>query len=279
MNYIKTGLLMVVMAGLFLGIGYLLGGSTGLVVALGFSLVFNLGAFWFSKKMALGMAGAKPMSKSEYPWLFQANEEFSKRAGIPSPELYLSPDPQPNAFACGRSPSDAAVSFNKGLIDNMSQREVLGVLAHELAHIKNRDMLTMTVTACIASAIMMISNFALFFGGGDEERPNPLVAILIMLVGPIAASLVQMAVSRSREYAADETGAEIMGDPLPLADALNTLGQTTRVIQSPAAQPATAHLYIANPLSGRSMMSLFSTHPPMEERIRRLRLMAQPLNR
>lgn len=278
MNYLKTGFLMIVMAGIFLGIGYLLGGQSGLVLALGVSVVFNIGMFWFSKKLALSMARAVPMPRGEYEWLHRASEDFSKRAGIPKPELYISPDPQPNAFACGRGPNDAAVSFNKGLIDNMSQREVMGVLAHELAHIKNRDMLTMTVVASIASAIMWISHFALFFGGSDE-RPNPLVAILIMLLGPIAAMMVQMAVSRSREYVADATGAEIMGDPLPLADALDTLGKTTKLIQSPAAQPATAHMYIANPLSGRSMMSLFSTHPPMEERIRRLRLMAQPVNR
>jgi heat shock protein HtpX len=275
MNALKTGLLMVFVAGLFLAIGFLVGGKTGMVIALLLSLGFNFFAYWNSEKMALSFAKARPVRTGELNWLVQANEEISLKAGIPAPTLHVSPDPQPNAFACGRGPGHASVVINQGLIDSMSEREVIGVLAHEIAHVKNRDVLTMTIVASVSSAIMWVANFAMFFGGGDEEHgPNPLVLLLIMIVGPIAAMLVQMAVSRTREYAADETAAQLMGDGRPLADALRVLSRATHEIPSRTAQPATAHMYIANPLRGGGIASLFSTHPPAEERIARLARMS-----
>lgn len=270
MNYIKTGLLMVVMAGLFLAIGYLLGGQTGLIAALIFSFVFNFGTFWFSEKIALSFARAKPMSRQQAPWLFEANERISERAGIPAPRIYISPDSQPNAFACGRGPGNASVCFTAGILESMSQREVMGVLAHEIAHIKNRDTLTMTVVASVASAIMWISHLAFFFGSSDEG-PGPIGALLVMILGPFAAIAIQMAVSRTREYAADETAARLLGDSEPLADALTTLGKVVPIAPSRLAQPETAHMYIANPLNGKGLSAMFSTHPPIEDRIRRLR--------
>ncbi len=270
MNYLRTGLLMVVMAGLFLGIGYLFGGQIGLIIALAFSLIFNLGTFWFSEKIALSFARAKPLSRADAPWLFEANERIAQRAGIPAPRLHLSPDTQPNAFACGRGPGNASVCFTAGLLQTMSEREVIGVLAHEVAHIKNRDTLTMTVVASVASAIMWISHFALFFGN-SEDGPGILGTLAIMIVGPMAAVAIQMAVSRTREYAADEMAARLLGDADPLADALGTLGKIIPGSPSRLAQPETAHMYIANPLSGKGLSALFSTHPPLEERIKRLR--------
>jgi len=278
MNYLKTGLLMAAMAGLFLGVGYLVGGQSGLIIGLVISLAFNFGTYWFSEKMALSFARAKPIERGgQLDWLHRLNDDFSARAGIPAPRLHLSPDPQPNAFACGRGPGHASVSLNAGLINNLSQREVAGVLAHELAHVKNRDTLTMTVVASFASAITFISHMAYFIPMGhsdDGEGGNPLAAILLLILGPIAAMLIQMGVSRVREYAADEAGARISGDPHALADALETLHKGTQLVHSPVAQPATAHMYIANPLTMHGISNLFSTHPPMQERVRRLRAMA-----
>jgi heat shock protein HtpX len=274
MNYLKTGLLMVAMAALFLAIGALVGGKGGLVIGLAISLAFNFGTYWFSEKIALGFARARALEPHELPWLHQLNEQLSARAGIPAPKLYLSPDPQPNAFACGRGPGHASVCVNEGLVRNLSQREVGGVLAHELAHVMNRDTLTMTLVASFASAIMFISRIALFFGG-DSERRNPVALIAVMILGPLAAILIQMAVSRTREYAADAAGAKLMQDPLPLADALESLHRSVELVPSPIAAPATAHMYIANPLSGEGLASFFSTHPPMQERVRRLRSMTR----
>lgn len=263
---------MVFMAALFIGAGYLLGGQGGMLVALLISLVFNFGAYWFSEKIALNFARAKPLAPGQLTWLAEANTQLSQRAGIPAPSIYISPDPQPNAFACGRGPGAAAVCFNVGLIEGMSQREVIGVLAHELAHIKNRDTLTMTVVASIASAIMWLTYIAMFFGN-DRNNSNVFALLVVWLLGPIAASLVQMAVSRTREYAADKTAAQLMGDGNPLADALESLARTTQMIRSETAAPATAHMYIANPLRAEGLAGLFSTHPPIEDRVRRLRAM------
>lgn len=274
MNYLKTGILMIVMAGIFLAIGYFMGGQSGMLLALIISLAFNFGTFWFSEKIALTFARAKPLQPNDEQWLHQYNKELSERAGIPAPTLYISPDPQPNAFACGRGPGHASVCINRGLLDNLSREEVAGVLAHEIAHVANRDTLTMTIVASMASAIMFLSRFALFFGG-DEERPNPIALILIIVVGPLAAMLVQMAVSRTREYAADAMGARLMGNPLPLASALQSLHRGTQAIHPRTAEAATAHMYIANPFSAGAVSQLFSTHPPMEERVRRLMAMAK----
>lgn len=261
---------MLLLSALLLAIGVMVGREGGLVVALVIAFVMNFGMYFFGEKIALTMAQARPLPRSEAPWLYEAMEELCRRAGIPAIPLYYSPDPQPNAFACGRGPGAAAICVNAGLLNSMSQREVVGVLAHEIAHVKNRDTLIMTIAAAIGTAIMFLSRMALFFGG-DEERPNPIAAITIMILGPLAALLIQMAVSRAREYAADALGAKLLGDPHPLADALETLGASVARIPPRTAHPETAHMYIANPFSGGGFLQLFSTHPPLQERVRRLR--------
>lgn len=270
-NYLKTAILFTVLGALFLFVGYLIGGQGGVLIALALSLGLTGFSYWQSERLALSMARARPLDRSAAPWLHAANEELSARAGIPAPPLYVSADPQPNAFACGRGPGASSVCVTRGLLETMSEREVIGVLAHELAHIKNRDVLTMSIVAAVSQAIMFLQYLAFFVPiGRDEDGPNPLAVLLAVIVAPFAAILIQMAVSRTREYAADATGARLMGDPLPLADALSTLGRATRATQSRTAQPATAHMYIAQPLSG-GLAGLFSTHPPIEERVRRLR--------
>lgn len=274
-NYLKTALLLTVLGALFLFVGHLLGGTGGMMIALVLSLGMTAFSYWQSERLALSMARARPLSRQEAPWLHAANEELSVRAGIPTPPLYVSPDPQPNAFACGRGPGASSVCVTQGLLEAMSQREVIGVLAHELAHIKNRDVLTMTVVAAVSQAIMFLQYFAYFIPmSRDDDGPNPLALLVAFILAPIAAILIQMAVSRTREYAADATGARLMADPMPLADALETLGRASQVIHSRTAQPATAHMYIAQPLSG-GLAGLFATHPPIEERIRRLRTLAE----
>jgi len=269
-NFFKTSILLVVLTGLFIGAGYLVGGQSGMLIALALGIAANVGMYFAGQTMALSMARAEPMPRSFAPWLFEANEKLCQRAGIPVVPLYLSPDPQPNAFACGRGPGKAAVCINQGLIDSMPPREVIGVLAHELSHVKNRDTLTMTIAAAVGSAITYLSYFGLFFGGGSR-RDNGWAVLLLWILGPIAAMLIQLAVSRSREYAADASAAQLMNDGSPLADALESLSNQTERIPSATAQPTMAHMYIANPLKGESIASLFSTHPPMNERIRRLR--------
>lgn len=273
-NYLKTAILLTALGALFLFVGHLIGGQSGLLIALVLSLGLTGFSYWQSERLALSMARARALDRSAAPWLHSANEELSARAGIPAPPLYVSPDPQPNAFACGRGPGASSVCVTQGLLEAMSQREVIGVLAHELAHIKNRDVLTMSIVAAVSQAIMFLQYLAFFVPiGRDEDGPNPLAVLLAVIVAPFAAILIQMAVSRTREYAADATGAQLMGDPLPLADALTTLGVATKALQSRVAQPATAHMYIAQPLSG-GLAGLFSTHPPIEERVRRLRALA-----
>jgi heat shock protein HtpX len=271
-NYLKTGILMVVLAGLFLLVGHLLGGVQGASIALILALGMNALIYWNGEKWALSLAQARPLSRSEAPWIYEATEQISRRAGIPLPRLYLSPDPQPNAFACGRGPGSAAVCLTEGLLHSLSREEVAGVIAHEIAHIRNRDTLIMTVTAAIATAITYLAYLALFLG--DRNR-NPLVGLLIFLFAPLAATLIQLAVSRSREYAADAAGAQFLGNPHPLADALERLEMETKGFPSEVAAPSMAHLYIANPLSMEGINTLFATHPPIRERVRRLRAMAR----
>lgn len=270
-NYLKTAILLTALGALFLFVGHLLGGTGGMMIALVLSLGMTAFSYWQSERLALSMARARPLDRHEAPWLHAANKELSARAGIPAPPLYVSPDPQPNAFACGRGPGASSVCVTQGLLEAMSQREVIGVLAHELAHIKNRDVLTMSIVAAVSQAVMFLQYFAYFIPlSRDEDGPNPLALLVALILAPFAAILIQMAVSRTREYAADATGARLMGDPMPLADALETLGRASQLIHSRTAQPATAHMYIAQPLAG-GLASLFSTHPPIEERIRRLR--------
>jgi heat shock protein HtpX len=276
MSTLRTGILLAGLTALFLAAGYLLGGQGGMVIALVIALAMNLFSYWNSDKLVLRMYGAREVDARTAPALHGIVEQLAHRAGLPMPRVYLIDNPQPNAFATGRNPENAAVAATTGLLQILDHDEVAGVMAHELAHVRNRDTLIMTVTATIAGALGMLANFALFFGG---NRNNPLGfvgTILMMILAPLAAMLVQMAISRTREYGADRGGAEISGHPLWLASALQKLEAGARRIDNPAAEdnPATAHLFIVNPLHMRSVDSMFSTHPSVENRVRKLREMA-----
>ena len=281
MNYMKTALLLAALTGFFLVVGYALGGRGGLMIALVMALGMNAFAYWNSDRMVLRMSGAHEVGPDEAPELYGIIQQLTRRAGLPMPRVYIIDEDQPNAFATGRSPEHAAVAVNTGLLTHLTREQITGVLAHELGHVRNRDTLTMTVAATLSGAIGMLATFGGLMGGGRDEngRPlmNPIVAIAAMILAPLAASLVQMAISRSREYEADRAGAEISGNPLWLASALQRLHEGTQTIPNATAQanPATAHLYIDNPLSAGGLSGLFSTHPPMEERIARLQAMAR----
>ena len=281
MNLIRTGVLMAALTGLFLAVGYLIGGQSGMVMAFLFALGTNLFAYWNSDKMVLSMYGAREVDETTAPDLVHLVRVLSEEAGLPMPKVYIAENPQPNAFATGRDPEHAAVCVTTGLLERLSQEELAGVLAHELSHVKNRDTLIMTITATIAGAISMLANFMFFFGGG-ERRNNPLGAvggILVLILAPLAAMLVQMAISRTREYEADRSGALISGRPLWLASALQRISSAANRIENidAEAHPATAHMFIVNPLHGGGLASLFSTHPPMEQRVARLTEMAAQL--
>ncbi len=272
-NYFKTVLLLGLMTGLILVIGELLGGSQGLVVAFIFAGVMNFASYFYSDKIALAMYGAKQVSRDQAPELFSIIEYLCARAGIPMPRVYIIPSPAPNAFATGRNPQHAAVAVTEGILRLLNRDELQGVLAHELGHVKNRDILISSIAATMAGAIMMLARFAIFFpmGGGrdDNNRGGALGLLLTMILAPIAALLIQMAISRSREYGADATGASLSGNPYGLASALKKLQEGNRRVPMEA-NPATSHLFIVKPFSGQSLMSLFSTHPPIEKRIERL---------
>lgn len=274
-NYLKTALLLGALTGLILACGYLLGGQTGMVLALVLAAGLNFGSYWFSDKIVLARYRAKPVTESEAPRLHAMIDRLVARAGLPKPRLYILPEKAPNAFATGRNPAHAAVAVTAGLLETMDQEEVEGVIAHELAHIKNRDILISSVAATIAGAITILGSFARWgaiFGGfgGRNDREGGLLGMLAMaIVAPLAAVVIQMAVSRSREYGADAIGAEIVGHPHGLARALEKLGNYSRSVPLNAS-PATSHLFIVMPLAGGGLSQLFSTHPPIEERIRRL---------
>lgn len=283
MSYARTALLLAAMTGLFLALGALIGGQGGMMIALVIALGMNAFAYWNSDKMVLSMYGAQQVDRHSAPGLVTIVERLTTRAGMPMPKVFIIQSEQPNAFATGRDPEHASVAATTGLLDRLSPQEVEGVMAHELAHVKNRDTLIMTITATIAGAIGMIANFAMFFGGGsrnDQEGGGNglgmIGGILVAIIAPMAAMVVQMAISRTREYAADAEGARICGNPLWLANALERLEQAAHVIPNRAAEhnPATAHLFIVNPLSGRGMDNLFSTHPNMTNRVAALRTMA-----
>jgi heat shock protein HtpX len=276
MSTFRTGLLLAGLTALFLGAGYLLGGETGMAIALVIALAMNAFSYWNSDKLVLKMYGAREVDARVAPSLYGIVEQLAHRGGLPMPRVYIIENPQPNAFATGRNPENAAVAATTGLLQILDHDEFAGVMAHELAHIKNRDTLIMTVTATIAGALGMLANFALFFGG---NRNNPLGfvgTILVMILAPVAAMLVQMAISRTREYGADRIGAEICGQPMWLASALQKLEAGARRIDNTAAEdnPATAHMFIVNPLHARAVDSMFSTHPSVENRVRKLREMA-----
>jgi heat shock protein HtpX len=276
MNWVKTFFWMTVLTVILVLVGSRFG-TYGLYLGLGIALVMNVSAYFFGDKAALAAAQAQEVSPQEAPMLHALADRLAQQYRVPKPRVYISPDPSPNAFATGRNPNHSAICVNEGLIRILNQDELYGVLAHEFAHVRNRDILISTVVAVMAGAITFLSQFALFFGGGEDERDNPLGIVgvlLIVILGPIAALLVQLAVSRSREYEADHTGAEVSHEPLALASALRKLQRGAEVVPSPVAQPAFAHLYIVNPLSGQTLAGLFSTHPPLEERIRRLEAMA-----
>ena len=279
-NMLKTTLFLALLTGLFMAVGGLLGGRGGMMTAFVLALVMNFVSYWFSDKIVLKMYGAQPLGESEAPVVHRIVRSLATRAGIPMPKLYLLPSEAPNAFATGRNPQHAAVAVTHGILRIMDETELEGVLAHELSHVLNRDILISTIAATIAGAISMLANMAqwgLMFGGArhdDDEGhgTNPIALILTFILAPLAAMIIQMAVSRSREYQADASGAKLTRNPLGLASALGKLEQASRMVPMNA-NPATAHLFIVNPLSGRSLMSLFATHPPVQDRIARLRSM------
>ena len=276
-NWLKTTVLMAAIVALFGAIGGYLGGAYGMIMALIFGGAMNFFAYWFSDKMVLRMYNAQEVDETSAPQFYAMVRELAQRAGLPMPRVYLIDEAQPNAFATGRNPENAAVAATTGILNLLSAREIRGVMAHELAHVQHRDILISTISATMAGAISALANFAMFFGGRDEEgRPaNPIASLAVALLAPLAASLIQMAISRSREFEADRGGAEICGDPNALADALIKIDSYARGIPMPTAEahPATAQMMIMNPLSGGGIAGLFSTHPSTEERVYRLRSM------
>ena len=277
-NWLKTSILMAGIIALFGVIGMMLGGKQGMLLALAFGGAMNVFAYWNSDKMVLRMYNAQEVDETSSPYLYNMVRELAGRAQLPMPRVYIIHEDQPNAFATGRNPEHAAVAATTGILQMLSERELRGVMAHELAHVKHRDILISTISATMAGAISALANFAMFFGGRDSEgRPaNPLAGLLVALLAPLAASLIQMAISRAREFEADRGGAEISGDPNALADALTKIDHYARGIPMIAAEehPATAQMMIMNPLSGGGIAGLFSTHPSTEERVDRLREMA-----
>jgi heat shock protein HtpX len=271
MNFVKTTLLLGAMTGLLLVVGEVLGGRQGMTIALVMAGLMNFGALFWSDKIVLKMYGARPVAREEAPQLYEIVERLAQKAGIPVPRIHVIPDPALNAFATGRGPKHAAIAATEGILRAMNREELEGVLAHELSHVLNRDTLVSTVAATLAGAISWLAHpFMLMGRGDDDEGGNPLAALALMILAPFAALLIQMAVSRSREYGADETGARLVGYPDGLASALRKLHESARRIPMHGVEPSTAHLFIVNPLSGRSLMNLLSTHPPLEARIERL---------
>ena len=278
MNIMRTAMLLAAMTALFMGVGYLIGGTGGMMIALVVAAATNLFSYWNADKMVLSMHHAREVDEKTAPGFYRLVAELARSAGLPMPRVYVIDNPQPNAFATGRNPENAAVAATTGLLQMLSEDEIAGVMAHELAHVEHRDTLTMTVTATIAGAISMLANFGLFFGGSrNSNNPYGFVGVLLAaIVAPLAAMLVQMAISRTREYAADRRGAEIARNPLALASALKKIASGAERIPNMDAErnPATAHMFIINPLSGEKMDNLFSTHPATENRIAALQKLA-----
>jgi heat shock protein HtpX len=278
MNRMKTLILLAVLTALFLWVGQLFGGRQGMMIALVFALGMNFVSYWFSDKIVLKMYGAQPATEAEAPELYAVVRDLSQRAQIPMPKVYVIPEEAPNAFATGRDPEHAAVAATQGLLRLMSREEITGVIAHELGHVRHRDTLIMTVAATLAGALSQLANFALFFGGGrrdDGEGGHPLAGLVGILIAPFAAMLIQMAISRSREFLADEASAELTGNPMALANALRKLEGWKAEVPMQHGSPATAHLFIVNPFTAGGLASLFSTHPSTKERIARLEEMAR----
>lgn len=280
-NSFKSVILLAALTGLLVVMGQVIGGNAGMIVAFGLAVVMNFASYWFSDQIALRMAGAREVSPEEAPELYAIVQELTYKAGLPMPRVAIVEAPQPNAFATGRDPNHAVVAVTTGILQILNRDELMAVLGHELGHVRNRDILVSSVAATVAGAITMVAQmlqFAAFFGGfgrsnSDGEGVNPIGALAMIILAPIAAVLIQMAISRSREYGADETGAQIFGDPLALASALAKLEAYSKRVPLDV-NPAAAHLFIVNPLNGQMLAGLFSTHPPIEERIKRLRQMA-----
>ncbi|WP_425987703.1 zinc metalloprotease HtpX [Afipia sp. DC4300-2b1] len=279
MSYFKTAVLLAGLTALFMGVGYLIGGAGGAVVALVIAAATNMFAYWNSDRMVLSMHGAQEVDERSAPELFRMVAELAGRAQLPMPKVYLMDNPQPNAFATGRDPHHAAVAVTTGLLQMLNREELAGVIAHELAHIKNHDTLIMTITATIAGAISMIAQFGMFFGGNRDNGPGIVGSLAMMILAPLSATIVQMAISRTREYSADNMGARICGHPMSLASALLKIDNAAHQIPNMDAErsPATAHMFIINPLSGQGMDNLFSTHPSTENRVRELQRLAGEL--
>jgi heat shock protein HtpX len=284
MNYFRTGLLLAAMTGLFVAVGAVIGGSTGMIIAFLIAVATNFFAYWNADRMVLGMYGAREVDRQAAPGFYGIVEQLAQRAGMPMPRVYIVDSDQPNAFATGRNPENATVAATTGLLRILNSEEIAGVIAHELAHVRHRDTLTMTITASLAGAIGMLANFAFLFGGTQRDQngnASPLgwIGMLaVMIIAPLTAVLVQAAISRGREFEADRAGAEICGHPLWLASALAKIQRGAEAVQNYDAErnPATAHMFIVNPLHGFAWDSLFSTHPRTDDRIARLREMAGP---
>jgi heat shock protein HtpX len=272
-NVLKTTFLLGALTGLLLLFGQVFGGRTGMIIAFGFAVVMNFGSYWFSDRIVLALYRARPVSESDDRELYSIVRNLATRAGLPMPRVYRIPQPTPNAFATGRNPENAVVAVTDGIRSLLTPDELSGVIGHELAHIGHRDILISSIAATLAGAIMMLASmarWALIFGGGRDNDNNPLGALLTAILAPFAALIIQMAVSRSREYQADQTGARIAGNPDSLASALEKLTAASKRVPM-ASSPATSHMFIVKPFSGKSLFSLFSTHPPVEKRVERLR--------
>ncbi|PTD94996.1 zinc metalloprotease HtpX [Pseudothauera lacus] len=274
-NWLKTSILMAGIVALFGAVGAMIGGQQGMLIALLVGGGMNVWAYWFSDKMVLKMYNARQVDATTSPYLYNMVRELANRANMPMPKVYIIDEAQPNAFATGRNPDNAAVAATSGIMRMLSERELRGVMAHELAHVKNRDILISTMSATVAGAISMLAQFGMFFGGRGDNRPHPALQILVMILAPMAAMIIQMAISRTREFGADRGGAEISGDPEALASALAKIEAYAKGIPMHAAEehPETAQMMIMNPLSGGGLRGLFSTHPSTQERIARLRAM------
>lgn len=276
MNTLKTVFLMTLIMVLFLFAGYLLGGRTGMTIALVFSLIMNFGSYWFSDKIVLKMYRAQQVTRENAPKFYNLVEQLSQKASLPMPKVYIINDQSPNAFATGRNPQNAAVAATTGILQGLNNEELGGVIAHELSHIKNRDILTGTIAATLVGTITYLAQmagWAAMFSGGrsnDDERGGGISSLVLMILAPIAATLIQLAISRSREFAADEGAANITGNPLSLASALSKISRLNEIKSVDHVNPSTAHMFIVNPLKGGGIAKLFSTHPPVEERIKRL---------
>ncbi|MBI5696190.1 MAG: zinc metalloprotease HtpX [Nitrospirae bacterium] len=270
----KTAMLMAAMTMLLVVLGSALGGKSMMFGFFGFAVLMNVFTYWFSDKIVLKMYNAREVNEAESPEFYNMVRNLAQKAGMPMPRVYIIPDSSPNAFATGRDPEHAAVAATEGILRMLTRSELEGVMAHELTHVLNRDILVSTIASVLAAAITMLARFAIFFGGRDDEDSNPIAAIAMMIFAPIAAMLIQMAISRSREYMADAGGAKLCGNPMSLADALRKLHRGVEAVPMDA-NPATSNMFIVNPFSARGVTKLFSTHPPMEERIARLEDMAR----